>query len=111
MSLFKKTVLAETEDLPGQHYAHLLDEIQPYDNAFLYFEELYSYRETFAHCYRPSLPSRGNHTNNFVAIESRPVLKDSILKRAKEYNVVALLDRLLIDLGSHNKEKLLVFRW
>ena len=106
MSLFKNAVLADTDDQFEQHYEDLLHEIEPYDNASLYFEELYSDREAFAHCYRSSLPIRGNHTNNFVESQFL-VLKDIILKRTEEYNVVALLDRLLTDLDSHYKEKLL----
>ena len=55
MSLFKGAVLADTEDLFEEYYSDLIDKIEPYENAFLYFEELYSDREAFAHCYRFSL--------------------------------------------------------
>ena len=98
MSLFKGAVLADTEDLFEEYYSDLIDKIEPYENASLYFEELYSNREAFAHCYRSSIRIRGNHTNNFVEAQFL-VLKDIILKRTKEYNVVALLERLLVDFG------------
>ena len=106
MSLFKRAVLADTKELFEEYYNELLDKIEPYENASLYFEELYSDREAFAHCYRSSLRIRGNHTNNFVEAQFL-VLKDIILKRTKEYNIVALLERLLVDLEDHYKEKLL----
>ena len=106
MSLFKKAVLADTEDQFEQHYNDLYEELEPYENASLYFQELYSDKRAFAHCYRSHLLIRGNHTNNFVESQFL-VLKDIILKRTKEYNVVALLERLLVDLVDHYKEKLL----
>ena len=89
MSLFKKAVLAETEDQFEQCYNDLYDELEPYENASVYFEELYAGKEAFAHCYRSHLPIRGNHTNNFVESQFL-VLKDIILKWTKEYNVEAL---------------------
>ena len=49
---------------------------------------------------------RGNQTNNFVKSQFL-VLKDIILGRVKEYNLVALLDRLTIDLENYFKGKLL----
>ena len=71
-----------------------------------YFSELYVDREAFALCFRSSLLVRGNQTNNFVESQFL-VLKDIILRRTKEYNVVALLDKIVVDLEDHYKTKLL----
>jgi hypothetical protein len=49
---------------------------------------------------------RGNQTNNFVEVQFL-VLKDLLLRRVKEYNVVGLFDKLTIDLENHFKDKLL----
>ena len=56
--------------------------------------------------FRAELPVRGNHTNNFAEAQFL-VLKDVILQRTKEYNVVGLLDKLTINLEDHYKNKLL----
>ena len=57
-------------------------------------------------CFRSDLITRGNRTNNFVEAQFL-VLKDVILRRVKEYNVVALIDKLTVDLENHYKEKIL----
>jgi hypothetical protein len=67
---------------------------------------LYQERKSFALCFRTSLLVRGNQTNNFVESQFL-VLKDVILGRVKEYNLVALFDRLTVDLENHYKDKLL----
>ena len=41
----------------------------------------------------------GNHTNNFV--------ESQFLVLVKEYNIIALFERLTVDLENHYKEKLL----
>ena len=63
-------------------------------------------KEAFALCFRAELPVRGNHTNNFAEAQSL-VLKDTILRRMKEYNVIGVIDKVTIDLEDHYKDKLL----
>ena len=82
------------------------DACENYDNAAEYFEKLYENRINFAHCFRSGLTLRGNQTNNFVESQFL-VLKDVVLKRTKEFNIVALVGRLTTDLESYYKEKLL----
>ena len=69
-------------------------------------ETLYNDKEAFALCFRAELPVRGNHTNNFAEAQFL-VLKDTILRRVKEYNVVGLIDKVTINLEDHYKDKLL----
>ncbi|KAK7883018.1 hypothetical protein WMY93_029192 [Mugilogobius chulae] len=59
-----------------------------------------------ARCGRSEIFTRGNQTNNFVEAQFL-VLKDTILNRIKEYNVVALLEKITMDMEQHYKEKLL----
>ena len=88
-------------------YEELLDETEEtYPQAFNYFEDLYEQRQSFALCFPTLLLVRGNQINNFVESQFL-VLKDVILGRVKEYNLVALFDRLTVDLENHYKEKLL----
>lgn len=77
-----------------------------YPNLVSYLQNLCNDKESFALCFRTELPVRGNHTNNFAEAQFL-VLKDVILQRTKEYNVVGLLDKLTIDLEDHYKNKLL----
>lgn len=77
-----------------------------YPNLVSYLQNLYNDKESFALCFRTELPVRGNHTNNFAEAQFL-VLKDVILQRTKEYNVVGLLDKLTINLEDHYKNKLL----
>ena len=56
--------------------------------------------------FRTELPVRGNHTNNFAEAQFL-VLKDIILRRVKEYNVVGLITKTTVELENHYKDKLL----
>ena len=49
---------------------------------------------------------RSNNTNNYLEAQFL-VIKDKILDRVKEYNVVGLVNKLPINLDNHYKEKLL----
>jgi hypothetical protein len=107
LGLFKKALYAKSEEIFEETYGELLDEMDEiYPQAFNYFEGLYQERKSFALCFRTSLLVRGNQTNNFVESQFL-VLKDVILGRVKEYNLVALFDRLTVDLENHYKDKLL----
>ena len=108
LSKFKEALFANSQELFEKLYISLLSDkiVQNYDKAVRYFSELYVDREAFALCFRSSLLVRGNQTNNFVESQFL-VLKDIILRRTKEYNVVALLDKIVVDLEDHYKTKLL----
>ena len=107
LGLFKKALYARSEDVFEECYVELLDEMEEtYPQAFKYFEDLYEERHLFALCFRNTLLVRGNQTNNFVESQFL-IIKDVILGRVKEYNLVALFDRLTVDLENHYKEKLL----
>ncbi|XP_048589237.1 uncharacterized protein LOC116618843 [Nematostella vectensis] len=108
LNLFKKSLYAETEQEFENSFSELLNDDHCMENPTLvsYLQKLYNDKESFALCFRKELPVRGNHTNNFAEAQFL-VLKDIILRRTKEYNVVGLLDKLTIDLEDHYKNKLL----
>ena len=107
-SLFKKALYAESEENFDDCYEDLLsdDVCSKYPNLLQYYRDLYEMKKDFALCFRYSLLVRRNQTNNFVESQFL-VLKDVLLRRVKEYNVVGLFDKLTIDLENHYKDKLL----
>ncbi|KAK7918603.1 hypothetical protein WMY93_009887 [Mugilogobius chulae] len=106
--LFKKALYSNNETSFAAKYHDLLqdDTVGKYENAVAYFKSLYEERGDFALCFRSEIFTRGNQTNNFVEAQFL-VLKDTILNRIKEYNVVALLEKITMDMEQHYKEKLL----
>ncbi|XP_032226009.1 uncharacterized protein LOC116609235 [Nematostella vectensis] len=107
LSLFKKSLYAETEELFEDCFSELLndDKCKCYPNLVDYLGTLYIEKEAFALCFRTELRVRGNHTNNFAEAQFL-VLKDTILRRVKEYNVVGLISKLTVELEDHYKDKL-----
>ncbi|XP_028403993.1 uncharacterized protein LOC114526596 [Dendronephthya gigantea] len=105
---FKRAVYAEDEEEFQSEYESLLqDEIaMKYPNFSKYASAVYEDSESWALCYRTELPLRGNNTNNFCEAQFL-VIKDEILNRQKEVNVVGLIDKLTTGLEYHYKNKLL----
>ena len=62
--------------------------------------------EAWALCYRVNLPLRGDNTNNLCEAQFL-VIKDEILNRQKEVNVVGLVDKFTTELDQHYRNKLL----
>ena len=82
------------------------DIVSLYNNFLNYVSKVYEDREGWALCFRKELPLRGNNTNNFCEAQFL-VIKDDILNRQKEVNVVGLIDKLTNELDAHYKNKLL----
>ena len=80
--------------------------VKTYPKAGRYFESVLDIKESWALAHRSNLMLRENNTNNYVESQFL-VIKDEILNRVKEYNVVGLLDKLSIDLDYHYKTKML----
>ena len=108
LNLFKRCLFAEYEERFEECYDELLNDglCLHYENLINYLTSLYDERKAFALCFRTKLRARGNHTNNFVEAQFL-VLKDIVLRRIKEYNVVGLVKKLTVDLENHYKDKLL----
>ena len=105
--LFKRSVYAQTLEEFEERYDTLLADpsVECNDLATQYFEDLKLLQNKFALCYRSALPMRGNQTTNFVEAQFL-VLKDVILHRTKEYNVVGLINKLTDELDLHYKVRL-----
>ncbi len=105
---FKQVLYAENEDEFQSHYESLLeDEVAlKYPNFIKYISDIYEDCESWALCYRVDLPLRGNNTNNYCEAQFL-VIKDDVLNRQKEVNVVGLIDKLTKELDEHYQNKLL----
>lgn len=105
---FKKILYAESQEALEQQYDSLIcsDIASKYPNLCKYLDAVYEDCESWALCYRVSLPMRGNNTNNFCEAQFL-VIKDEVLHRQKEINVVGLLDKFTLQLDDHYRNKLL----
>ena len=108
LTKFKQILYANYVDEMEEKYETFMydDVVRTYVNLISYIETVYQDREAWALCYRKELPIRGNNTNNFCEAQFL-VLKDDILKRQKEVNIVGLLNKLTNELEHHYKTKLL----
>lgn len=106
--LFKRILYAESEEeLDDLHDSLVSDEVVlTYPNFTTYIESVYEDRQSWALCYKVNLPLRGNNTNNYCEAQFL-VLKDEILQRQKEVNVVGLMDKLTTEFDQHYQNKLL----
>ena len=91
LTVFKKAVYAKSASEFDDIYESLLENpsIEDNESAYDYFQNVYDLKDAFALSHRSSLPVRDNQTNNFVEAQFL-VLKDIILRRTKEFNIVAL---------------------
>ena len=108
LTLFKRVLYADTTEEMMDKYAEFLSDevVSSYPNLVSYIECVYEDNSAWALCHRKELPISGNDTNNFCEAQFM-VMKDDILKRQKEVNIVGLLDKLTGDLDQHYKTKLL----
>ena len=108
LSLFKQVVYAESVQEMEEKYELLLSDksAKKYAKFVSYVGSVYETKHTWAICYRQPFLLRGSNTNNYVEAQFG-VLKDGILRRYKEYNINALLQKLLVDFNNHYKDKLL----
>ena len=77
-----------------------------YPRFIKYIKAVYQDRSLWALCFRSDLPMSGNNTNNYREAQFL-VIKDEVLHRQKEVNVVGLVDKLTTSLEDHYKNKLL----
>ena len=88
----KSIIYAEMEDISERTddmLGHSL--FEKYPNAKKYLQGVLDLKESWALAYRNSLPIRGNNTNNYVEAQFL-IIKDEILNRVKEYNIVGLVN-------------------
>lgn len=83
------------------------DELAPsYPQFIHYLKDVMKLKTSWALCFRNELMLRGHNTNNNAEAQFL-VIKDKILQRVKEYNVVSLMEKLIVEFKDHYKDKLL----
>ena len=80
--------------------------VSRYPQFVAYLKNVCELKTSWALCHRSNLMLRGHNTNN-TAESQFLVMKDKILLRIKEYNAVALFEKIAIDLSDHYMDKLL----
>ena len=104
---FKKILYAECEEDMQNDFDDLVgDTASNYPGFVKYITDVFEECEAWAMCYRVELPLRGNNTNNLCEAQFL-VIKDTILNRQKEVNIVGLMDKLTNELDQHYSNKLL----
>jgi hypothetical protein len=105
---FKKILFAENEDELKIFFDDLIDSdlVSKYPNFEKYITAVFEDCEAWALCYRLNLSMSGNNTNNLCEAQFL-VIKDEILNRQKEVNVVGLIDKFTTELEQHYCNKLL----
>ena len=104
---FKRIVYAESEEDMQNGFDDLVCvTASTYPGFVKYVTDVFKEREAWAMCYRVELPLRGNNTNNLCEAQFL-VIKDTILNRQKEVNVVGLMDKFTNELDQHYSNKLL----
>ena len=108
LGLFKQVLHAEEEDdFDDILDSFMKDEVVLQHPKFIkYVESMCEEKESWALSYRRQVLIRGNQTNNYCEAQFL-VLKDDVLGRQKEVNVVGLVDKLTGELDDHYKNKLL----
>ena len=108
LKLVKAIVYASNEEDLLETTDELLQDslLEIYPNANGYLNNVLDISGSWALAYRSDLLVRGNNTNNYVEAQFL-VIKDEILNRVKEYNVLGLVDKLTTNLEAHYQAKLL----
>ena len=108
LKLVKAIVYASNEEDLLETTDELLQDslLEIYPNANEYFNNVLDISGSWALAYRNDLLVRGNNTNNYVEAQFL-VIKDEILNRVREYNVLGLTDKLTTNLEAHYQAKLL----
>lgn len=104
---FKRMVYAETSgELNNCYDAFCHDAIaQQYPKCVDHLGKIYERRQAWAICLRSDLPTRGNHTNNFVE-SAMKIVKEKVLHRLKAYNVTQLMHFLMTRLEDYYVRRL-----
>ncbi len=83
---------SDEDDLPlSFHYPQFVS----------YLKDVVQLKKSWALCFRSELMLRNNAEAQFL------VIKDKILQRIKEFNVISLMEKLVVDFDDHYKNKLL----
>lgn len=92
MSSFRRIVYAGTPSSLEEGYKVLTQDptAQKYLKFLQHLAEIFKRKEEWAICFQSELPTRGNHTNNYVESAMR-ILKEKVIYRLKAYNVTQMV--------------------
>ena len=107
MKLFRNLVYAhDAEGYQGAYKSFNSSKIEKYKHYVQFFEELYEISESWVKCFRTKKLIRGLNTNNYIEAQFL-VVKDTILRRQRQYNINTLFDKLMVEFEDHFKRRLL----
>ena len=108
MKLFRKLVYAkDIEDYVSAYTVLFNSNItNKYNLCVKYFEDLRNISERWARCFRNDELIRGSNTNIYVEAQFL-VIKDSLLKRQRQFNISMLFDKVIGEFEDHYKCRLL----
>ncbi|XP_065211061.1 uncharacterized protein LOC135839111 [Planococcus citri] len=109
-NMFKKLLYSKTEADLNAQYKFIIDHkvTQKYPKVLNYYMELWAQKADWALCFRNTLLTRQNNTNNYAEATMR-VLKDKIFHRTRAYNIIQLIDFLVTKIDPYYERKLLNF--
>ena len=104
----RSMVYAKTEEELGSKYSSLTSSeiAQKYPHFLKNISAQWEKRTFWAHSYRRSIITRGNHTNNYAEAGIR-ILKDLVFARVKAYNLVQMFYFIVATMDLYYKRKLL----
>ena len=108
MKLFREVVYAKDVEIYVAAYNDLFEAniAKKYSTCLKYFEELCDISERWARCFRSDELIRGSNTNNYIEAQFL-VIKDSLLKRQRQFNINMLFDKVMGEFEDHYKRRLL----
>ena len=102
----KEMVYSKTEKELAEIYSRFSEDNTVPQNFKNHMADLWHKRQEWAICYRNSIPTRGNNTNNIAEAGIR-IIKDLIFGRIKAYNLVQMFQFVTDALENYMKRKLL----
>lgn len=104
---FRGLVYASTPTALMEGYTRLMEDhiASQHQKYVRHLQEVFKRREEWAICLQAHLPTRGNHTNNYVESAMR-VVKEQVLHRLKAYNVTQLVDFVVTRMEAHYTRRL-----
>ena len=102
-------VYASNEEFLTRYYNELHEKTPvstKYPSFLQHIRSLWEKRHAWAHCYRTSMPIRGNNTNNYAEAGIK-ILKELVFSRVKAYNLVQMFSFVTEVMDIYYKKNIL----
>ena len=108
MSKMKELVYAKSEQTLNSKYKDLLSDstVQLYPKFLEHIKNYWSKRQRWALCFRTTLMTRGNNTNNYAEAGIK-VLKEQVFSRIKAYNLIEMVTFVADVMETYYQRRLL----